>query len=272
MMKKYIKYMASLLAVSFAMSACIDLEEMNVDPNNATTTNPSLLLTGVAYSAFNQTSSDACHAAKMLILTSGESKYQVYKWTRGDFDYYSNLRDVTKMSEEAGEGSAYQALAHFFRANYFYQLTLDFGSIPYTDALKAETDANYQPAYDSQEVVLAGILKELEEADKMLEGSDEIISGDIIYNGNLVNWRKLINAYRLRILMSLSGKEKVGDIDVKSEFSKIVADGPLMESLSDNGQLIYLDQQDNRYPYFNDSDFGSGRFMDSTYIAELATR
>ena len=33
MMKKYIKYMASLLAVSFAMSACIDLEEMNVDPN-----------------------------------------------------------------------------------------------------------------------------------------------------------------------------------------------------------------------------------------------
>ena len=34
MMKKYIKYMASLLAVSFAMSACIDLEEMNVDPNN----------------------------------------------------------------------------------------------------------------------------------------------------------------------------------------------------------------------------------------------
>ena len=315
MMKKYIKYMASLLAVSFAMSACIDLEEMNVDPNNATTTNPSLLLTGVAYSAFNQTSSDACHAAKMLILTSGESKYQVYKWTRGDFDYYSNLRDVTKMSEEAGEGSAYQALAHFFRANYFYQLTLDFGSIPYTDALKAETDANYQPAYDSQEVVLAGILKELEEvdkkiksrytkklkedprviqaaeskrsgktveysrvvkeleeADKMLEGSDEIISGDIIYNGNLVNWRKLINAYRLRILMSLSGKEKVGDIDVKSEFSKIVADGPLMESLSDNGQLIYLDQQDNRYPYFNDSDFGSGRFMDSTYIAALATR
>ena len=182
MMKKYIKYMASLLAVSFAMSACIDLEEMNVDPNNATTTNPSLLLTGVAYSAFNQTSSDACHAAKMLILTSGESKYQVYKWTRGDFDYYSNLRDVTKMSEEAGEGSAYQALAHFFRANYFYQLTLDFGNIPYTDALKAETDANYQPAYDSQEVVLAGILKELEEADKMLEGSDEIISGDIIYS------------------------------------------------------------------------------------------
>ena len=39
MMKKYIKYMASILAVSFAMSTCIDLEEMNVDTNNATTNN-----------------------------------------------------------------------------------------------------------------------------------------------------------------------------------------------------------------------------------------
>ena len=43
MMKKYIKYMASLLAVSFAMSACIDLEEMNVDPNYDNTTNPYLM-------------------------------------------------------------------------------------------------------------------------------------------------------------------------------------------------------------------------------------
>ena len=266
------KYMMSLLAVSFTMSACIDLEEMNVDPNNATTTHPSLLLTGIAYSAFNQTSSDACHAAKMLILTSGESKYQVYKWTRGDFDYYDKLRDVAKLSEEAEEGSAYQALVRFFRANYFYQLTMDFGSIPYTEALKAETEANYRPAYDTQETVLAGILKELEEADGLLAGSDEMIEGDIIYGGNLTNWRKLINAYRLRILMSLSKKDKVGDIPVKSEFARIVADGPLMEGLSDNGQLVYLDRQDNRYPYFNDSDFGSGRFMDSTYIAALATR
>lgn len=271
-MKKYIQSAASLLAALLVTSSCIDLEEMNVDPNHATTTNPALLLTGVAYTAFNQTSSDACHATKMLILTSGESRYQVYKWTRGDFGYYGNLRDVAKLAEEAGEGSAYRALALFFRANYFFHLSMDFGSIPYTDALKAETEANYQPEYDSQETVMAGILKELAEADALLENSHDIITGDIIYNGNLTRWRKLINAYRLRILMTLSGKTKVGDIDVKSEFAAIVAGKPLMEGVEDNGQLVYLDQQNNRYPYFNDSDFGSGRFMDSTYIAALAER
>lgn len=271
-MKKYIKQIASLLAVTCALSSCIDLEEMNIDPNKPTITTPSLLLTGVAYQAFNQTSSDACHATKMLVYTSGESRSQVYKWTRGGFDYYGNLRDVTKLMEESGEGSAYQALARFFRANYFYQLTLDFGSIPYKEALKAESENKYQPTYDSQEEVLTGILKELEEANTMLAKSNEVITGDIIYNGDLMKWRRLVSAYRLRILMTLSKKSTVGGIDVKTAFAKIVADEPLMTSAADNGQLVYLDQQGNRYPYFNDSDFGSGRYMDSTYIAALATR
>lgn len=48
------------------------------------------------------------------------------------------------MMEVSENGSAYQALAHFFRANYFYQLTMDFGAIPYSDALKGETGAVYQ--------------------------------------------------------------------------------------------------------------------------------
>lgn len=272
MKRKSITYIASLLLASSLCASCINLEELNVDPNNPTTTQPSLLLTGIAYTAFNQTSSDACHATKQLILTSGESAYQVYKWTRGDFDYYNNLRDVTKMMEVSENGSAYQALAHFFRANYFYQLTMDFGAIPYSDALKGETDAVYQPQYDSQEKVLEGILNELAEADNLLKDNNEIISGDIIYNGNLLQWRKLINAYRLRILMSLSNKTQVGSINIPATFAEIVSNCPLMESAADNGQLVYLDQASNRYPYFNDSDFGSGRFMDSTYVAAFVTR
>ena len=272
MRKKSILYLASLLLASSLCTSCIDLEELNVDPNNPTTTQPSLLLTGIAYTAFNQTSSNACHATKQLILTSGESAYQVYKWTRGDFDYYNNLRDVTKMMEVSESESAYQALGHFFRANYFYQLTMNFGDIPYSDALKGETDAIYQPKYDSQEKVLENILNELAEADNLLKDNNEIISGDIIYNGNLLQWRKLINAYRLRILMSLSHKTKVGNINIPATFAEIAHNCPLMESAADNGQLVYLDQSSNRYPYFNDSDFGSGRFMDSTYIAAFVTR
>lgn len=261
-------------ALMFACGSCVDLVEMNVDPNNPTTTDPALLLTSLAFSTFEESSASVCHATKMLVLTSGESPYQVYKWTRGDFGYYSRLRNVMKMEEEAvkNDETAYQALALFFEAHYYYKLTLLFGDVPCGEALQGETTEVYQPKYDSQETVLATVLAKLEEANRLLTDNNNIISGDIIYGGDLTKWRRLINAYRLRVLMSLSGKSTVGTINVPSAFAQIVRNEPLMTGIADNGQLVFLDQQDDRYPYFNDSDFGSGRYMDSTYVAALATR
>ncbi|WP_418421092.1 SusD/RagB family nutrient-binding outer membrane lipoprotein, partial [Alistipes indistinctus] len=235
---------------------------------------PALLLTGLSFTTFEESSASVCHATKMLILTSGESTYQVYKWTRGGFDYYNNLRNVAKMKEEAAKGdqTAYEALALFLEAHYYYMLTMQFGDVPCSEAMQAETNGLYQPKYDSQETVLATVLTKLEEANSLLTDNNSIISGDIIYNGDLMKWRRLINAYRLRVLMSLSNKQTVGSLDVKSTFARISQNEPLMTSDADNGQLVFLDQQDDRYPYFNDSDFGSGRYMDSTYVAALATR
>ena len=273
-MKKYLKYIVAGAALAFTCNSCIDLEEMNIDPNNPTTTDPALLLTGLSFTTFEESSASVCHATKMLILTSGESTYQVYKWTRGGFDYYNNLRNVAKMKEEAAKGdqSAYEALALFFEAHYYYMLTMQFGDVPCSEAMQAETNGLYQPKYDSQETVLATVLAKLEEANTLLTDNNSIISGDIIYNGDLMKWRRLVNAYRLRVLMSLSNKQTVGSQDVKSTFARISQNEPLMTSDADNGQLVFLDQQDDRYPYFNDSDFGSGRYMDSTYVAALATR
>ena len=273
-MKKYLKYIVAGAALAFTCNSCIDLEEMNIDPNNPTTTDPALLLTGLSFTTFEESSASVCHATKMLILTSGESTYQVYKWTRGGFDYYNNLRNVAKMKEEAAKGdqSAYEALALFFEAHYYYMLTMQFGDVPCSEAMQAETNGLYQPKYDSQETVLATVLAKLEEANTLLTDNNSIISGDIIYNGDLMKWRRLVNAYRLRVLMSLSNKQTVGSLDVKSTFARISQNEPLMTSDADNGQLVFLDQQDDRYPYFNDSDFGSGRYMDSTYVAALATR
>lgn len=273
-MKKYLKYIAAGAALVLTCSSCIKLEEMNVDPNNPTTTDPALLLTGLSFKTFKEADDQVNHATKQLVLTSGESSHQVYKWTRGNFGYYSNLRDATKMKEEADkkDQTAYSALALFFEAHYYYMLTMQFGDVPCSEALQGETNRLYQPKYDSQETVLSTVLAKLEEANGLLTNNSSIIRGDIIYRGDLMKWRRLINAYRLRVLMSLSNKQAVGSQDIKATFARICQNEPLMTSEADNGQLIFIDQQDNRYPFFNDSNFGSGRYMDSTYVAALATR
>ena len=46
--------------------------------------------------------------------------------------------------------------------------------------------------------------------------------GDIFYNGNFAKWRKLVNSYKLRILIALSKKEADADLKIKQRFTEIM--------------------------------------------------
>jgi hypothetical protein len=164
-MKKSILYILMLSSLLFG--SCKDQDLMNIDPNKPTQTHPQLQLTAIQWKAFQSWGGTSpLYATRMLVQTDGESEGQYFKWSRGSFDTYANLRDVSKMAEEAMRINepAYVALAKFFRAYYFYNLTLTFGDIPYADALQGESHKNYKPVYDSQKSVFIGILKELDEA------------------------------------------------------------------------------------------------------------
>lgn len=275
MFKNIIVGLAVLCSV-LSLSSCEDFGDMNDDPNRATTTHPQLQLTKIEWDAFREFGGTApLYATKMLIQTDGENANQYYKWDRGSFGQYGNLRDITKMAEEAeriGDDS-YIALAKFFRAYYFYNLTLTFGDIPYSQALQAEADQQQvSPAYDDQKAVFAGILAELAEANEILKSSNSIIAGDIIYQGRTDKWRKLVNAFRLKVLLTLSKRTAESDMNVTSAFASILQNEPIMLSEDDNAQLIFLNQEGNRYPEFNSSGFGSGMYMDSTFIKRLQDR
>lgn len=265
-MQKIILLFVSILIIS---SSCYDFKELNTDPNYPTQTHPSLLLTNVSWTAFSEIGTSPLYASRCLVQTNGENREQYYKWDRGSFSYYANLRDVTKLQEEAERigSNGYLALSHFFRAYYFYKLTLTFGDVPYSEALQGESASNFTPVYDRQEDVFNGILAELSLANDLLSKEHLNLDGDIVFGGNPKKWQKAVNAFRLKVLLTLSRKD--GSFPVREQFQAIVAAQPLMQSVSDNAQLVYIDQQDNRYPRFNDSDFGSGMFIDSTYIALL---
>lgn len=271
-MNRYkMKKILALVLLVVVCASCMNLEEMNIDPNNPTETHPKLLLTNICINAFKR-DVDGMYATKKVIQADGENADQYYKWTRGSFGYYDNLRNVTKMTEEAEriDAQAYIALSKFFRAYYFYELTLRFGDIPYNQALKGESEEIYDPEYDTQESVFTGILQELNEADEILASENSIIDGDIIFNGNGTQWRKLINSFRLKVLITLSNHATLGSLNIATEFSSIANNNPLMTSLSDNGQLVYLDQQGNRYPQFNAQ--WSGYYMDDTFIQRMRER
>jgi len=268
------KYILSALIFVLGLSSCSDLAELNINPNNVPETHPQLLLTNIEWNAFQVEGVNPMFASRMVVQTDGENSNQYYTWTRGGFEDYSKLRNVTKMIEEAEriKSPVYVALGEFFRAWYFFNLTLTFGDIPYSDALKGETDEIYTPKYDTQKEVFIGILEELKKADEILVNNTNIIDGDIIYNGSTEQWRKCINSFRLKVLITLSNKTDDSDLSVKATFASIFNNSPLLESNADNGQLVFIDELGSRYSEYNSSSYGSARYIDSTFVKRLQDR
>jgi hypothetical protein len=137
------------------------------------------------------------------------------------------------------------------------------GSIPYSEAVKGESGIT-QPKYDSQEV-MSGILSELKEANDLINTNDKI-EGDIVFNGDASKWKKLINSFRLKILITLSKKTTVGSYNIATEFASIAGSQPLMTSIADNGELKFADAADSRYTMFNNSGYGSSLYMADYFI------
>jgi len=271
MTQKITKSFFATAAVS-ALFSCQKLTDINENPNSAASAHPQALLPKVEWDAFRAwRGTSPLYTLKMIVQTDGENANQIYNWQRGSFDPYSQLRNVIKMEEEAVRVAdpTYLALAKFFRAYYFYNLTLTFGDIPYSEALQGETSQVYTPKYDSQKDVFVGILKELEEANDILQEQEGgIIKGDIIYGEQASQWVKAVNAFRLKVLMTLSMKENDASLNIKSQFASIYQNKPLIGE-GDDAQLQFLNQDGNRYPEFNSSGYGSGMYMDSTFIKRL---
>lgn len=256
--------------------SCEDFDTLTKDPNRPTEVHPSLLLTNIEVSTFNEVSTSAAYACRYHVFTDGYSTSQHFGWQRAGFGGYNTLLQVYKMMEEAGKKNLdiYIALAKFFRAYHLTGMTLTFGDIPYTEALRGDEDL-YKPRYDAQEDVYLGILRELTEANEMLAETQEEIEGDIIYDGDILKWRKLINSFKLRVLLSLSAREANTKLNVAESFREIFENPdlyPIFTGLSDQGQLVFVDRDENRYPIFHDKSATTATYMEKTFVDLLKAR
>jgi hypothetical protein len=272
-MKKLI--LSVLAGVLMLQAGCKKFEEFQTDPNKSTVATPDLLLTTVEQTAFQSTDINVALASRQMVFTDAVSNQQYYGWTRGSFANYNNLRQVLKMEQAAVAQNKpeYLPLVKYYRAWYFLQLTQMFGDIPYTDALKGEENVS-TPKYDQQQEIYLNILNELKSANELITASTPAVLGDIVYSGNMQQWKKAINSLSLRVLMSLSKRANEPALEVPKRFADIVnnpAQYPIYASNADNAQLRFYDLQDNRYPYFNNNDIQTAEYMEETFIDLLKT-
>lgn len=265
------KIVLSLLAgILILQAGCKKFEEFQTDPNKSTVATPDLLLTTVEQRAFQSTDINVALASRQMVYTDAVSNEQYYNWTRGSFANYDDLRQVLKMEQAATTQNKpeYLPIAKYYRAWYFLQLTQMFGDVPYTEALQGESNIS-TPKYDQQKDIYLSILNDLRSANELITASTPGVLGDIVYNGNMQQWKKAINSLSLRVLMSLSKRVNEPGLDVQKRFSDIVnnpAQFPIYTSNADNAQLKFYDLQDNRYPYFNNNDIQTAEYMEETFV------
>lgn len=214
--------------------------------NASTTVPPYLLFTSATRATFAGTAEMGQQAAQFYVNYNGGQLDEItYYFQRTNYNEYATLRQVERMRKEAKAGNYptyYEGLAKFLRSYLFYQLTMRLGDIPYSDALNALNGVT-APKYDKQKDVFIGILKELDEANELIPASGTIVN-DLMFAGDLNKWKRFVNTFKLKVLMSLSQREADADLKIKQQFKAIIDDPvkyPLMRNSTDNAQFKYYD-------------------------------
>lgn len=140
-----------------------------------------------------------------------------------------------------------QGIALVLKAYCFTLLTDFYGDVPFSEALKGPSDANFTPVYDRQESIYTGILSILDEAMPLLSSGIGTTDPnmDILYAGDASKWAKFAASIKFRSLMRISSKK-----DVKKELQAIVDGGKLFSSNADEAKLVFLPNSPEANPIY----------------------
>jgi hypothetical protein len=280
-MKRIFKIYLLPVVMLLTVSGCQKTFEERTLNNNVPNSVPaSLLLNGVLNNMVDFPDNSKEIWCQYYIYNYNYYGNNTYDFGSGD-NYYTALKNVLAMEQQATlTGSPavnpYSAMGKFFRAYFFSEMSLQMGDIPMTQALQGIS--NLTPVYDSQKAVMVQSLAWLESANSdlatLIAAGGNTLGGDIFFNGDLTKWQKVVNAYRIRLLIQLSKKvTSDADMNIAAQFASIIANPtkyPLMQSSADNLQYVFV-APSNYYPQ-NPNNFGqngSRQNTSQTYIKLL---
>jgi hypothetical protein len=126
-----------------------------------------------------------------------------------DFNEYSghleNLKKALNLAEQAEDNNSI-AVIKILRSYAFQNLTDWYGDIPYSEALNADDPDNptIYPKYDSQQSIYMDLIEQLKAANSMIDPNGNIGNADVIFNGDMMMWKRFCNSLLLRVYMRIS--------------------------------------------------------------------
>ncbi|MVM34942.1 SusD/RagB family nutrient-binding outer membrane lipoprotein [Spirosoma sp. HMF4905] len=294
-MKRYKKSLLAIFALSLALSACEKpFDQLETDNNRPTSVPASLIIQGIENDMYAGSNDPSGYNGVTGSPWGPEQRWNQfycsnynyyatndYAWTSTSL-YYTTLKNVVQMEAEAKKAgqpdiNVYSALGKFFRAYFFENMTKRLGDIPMTDALQAA--GNLTPKYNTQKEVYVQVLSWLDGANTdlttLIAKADNNLAGDFYLGNSLTQWQKVVNTYKLRVLVSLSKQEADTDLNVKARFADVLNNPtkyPILTGMADNLQYVYNSTY-NKYTRSPDN-FGQNATrenMAATYLGTLTS-
>lgn len=246
-MKKILNYSLLCFSLLFISSCDKNLSDLNINKTSATSIDPVFQLnTAIINSSFPTiTLTYDMGIVQQLISPNGgvlaganfSQDNKGYPFNTLWEIYYENVirntRDVIEHTKSTPERSNLGNMARIFQSFAFMVLTDTYGDIPYSEGGVGYISQVFLPKYDAQEAIYADIVKELTEACTALNTSGKAESGEILYGGNINQWKKFGYSLMLRAGMRLS---KVDPAKAQQIVKTAVAGGVIMSN-ADNAKM-----------------------------------
>lgn len=256
---------AAVLGLLVMLISCKKYLDINVDPNNSSTTTAALELpsaqlyigNSLGDRLFQQTSVWSQYYTGGPGVSLGDWDKNTMSTSDGNqcfnnmYRCMSNLDYIIRRTNEP----YYQAISEILIA-YNMQVVVDlFGDVPYTQALKGDiSDGSHtSPVYDNAKDVIYPDLERL--VKKALATLDTSVAGitvpggdDLIYHGDLDLWKKFGNSLLLKLYI------RQGDDAAKAKFAALFNSGAdFISTNSDNGMIAYAGGALSRNPFWTDA-------------------
>jgi len=275
-MKNIFKFFAVSAIVALTTVSCLNADKINTDPNNPQDV-PSTMVMNGAQKWIMDAIYDVWFSGRQCLVYSQqwaqinyteEDRYQIRESVNNNYFNYlymgvANLQRVEALNTDPEYkvlNSAYGANCNQIAAAKILKVWLmdiitdTWGSVPYSEVGKLESNDVYYCKYDDQKTLYADLIAELTAAVNMIDESDvAFTSGDIIFGGDATKWKKFGNSLKCRLALHTS---KV-DTNWKTYITEAIASG-VFESNNDAACYTYVSSGSD-YCKFYEGYFVDGR-------------
>ncbi len=162
---------------------------------------------------------------------------------------YTNLRNNEIVLDKALEFptfEVYEGPARIMKAYITGEITDMFGNVPYSEAVNGK-EGVLNPKYDEQADIYLGEEGIIDNLRKAIEAIDSyegniVLDGDILFGGDLAQWRKLANSFLIKAYMRASDVA-----DYSSELQAIYDSGDYISDGADDAVFNFTDGEPNNF-------------------------